>query len=202
MVDARFFLRFAFGLLAYLALFLALLMLLPIAPTAAAAPLPPNSLLSLLIAHGHLGVIVVGNGLIQASAGSFTGRKDAQPRSPTAQRAWQQLLSGIGSLTVAWMFLYMTLWNTWSDSLPLLGGWLHGPRGLAIADAWNTLASLSFFYLYLVLDQPSVRSEDDAERGAGFRRAPSPCSRSSDASAGSGSSGSGPSPGRCSGRCR
>lgn len=152
------------------ALFAVLLAFLPVAPTLAPAPEPEPSRLRAAVALVHVLVIAAGTLLVVGQAG-FLGsvREDDLPRSPVARRAWAQTMLGVGLLGAAWTQLYTWLFSLWSGA-DFLGAWVHGPKGLALADAWNTLGSFAFLFLYLVLDLPSVRSDEDAGRAREFQR--------------------------------
>lgn len=150
--------------------YVALLVLLPGADGMRVSEPPRATPLLRLVAFAHVVVVSAGYLLLLVEGGFVGTRTEGMPRGPLARRAFRQVLFGLALLSVAWGQLYLWLFSIWSDA-GALGAWARGPKGLALADAWNTLASFAFFYLYLVLDLPSVRSAEDAERAAPFRRA-------------------------------
>lgn len=91
------------------------------------------------------------------------------PRSPIAREVWKQLLRGMTWLCLSWLALYAWLAAAWSG-VDLFGAWVRGPKGLAVADLLNTGGTLAFFYLYLVLDKPSVPIAGDPQRHRDFKR--------------------------------
>jgi len=151
-------------------LYAGLLVLLPVSGRTPVAEAPAATPLLELVALAHVLVVTVGYLAILVTGGFIgAGREDLLPRGPIARRAFSQVLLGLGLLAGAWCQLYVWLFTIWAGS-DVLGAWARGPKGLALADGWNTLASFAFFYLYLVLDLPSVRSAEDEQRGAPFRR--------------------------------
>jgi hypothetical protein len=150
--------------------YLALLFFLPVAEAVRGSAPPHATPLLRFVAFAHVLVVSAGY-LLLLVEGGFAGaaRAERLPRGPLARRAYAQVLFGLGLLAAAWGQLYLWLFSIWSEA-GVLGAWAAGPKGLALADAWNTLASFAFFYLYLVLDLPSVRSEEDAGRATPFRR--------------------------------
>lgn len=151
------------------ALLAALLAFLPVSPTLPPTPEPAPSPLRAAVALVHVLVIAAGTLLVVGQAGFLgSAREDDLPRSPVARRVWAQTMLGIGLLGAAWTQLYTWLFSLWSGA-DFLGAWVHGPKGLALADAWNTLGSFAFLFLYLVLDLPSVRSDEDAGRAREFQ---------------------------------
>lgn len=95
------------------------------------------------------------------------------PAEPVARRVWRQYQRGLNALCLAWWGLYVWLAVTWGRAV--FGGasgsaWLDGPRALAVGEVLNTLASLAFLYLFLVLDHPSVPVAGEEGRDEGFKR--------------------------------
>ncbi len=143
-------------------LFAGLLVFLPVRRTAI-LDLEPASGLRLTIASLHLPLLLAFLGFLVRSS----QRASSVPRSPVARAAWGQLMWGLFLLAASWLCLYGWMVALWSGAP---GGEWAGARGLALADLLNTLGSVAFFYLYLVLDKPSVPAHEDPGRDVEFRR--------------------------------
>jgi hypothetical protein len=147
--------------------FVPLLALLPVRDGTLILP-PTPSPLRFAIALAHVPLMAAFLFLRQSGIGMVRG-EECLPRSPLARRAFVQVLDGTTWLVASWMALYAWLAYLWSGST-VLGAWTHGPKGLVLADAFNTAGSAAFFYLYLVLDKPSVSDADQPARDGEFRR--------------------------------
>ena len=96
-------------------------------------------------------------------------RAPSEPEGLVARRAWHQFRRGWSCLWFAWMALYVWMAAYWG-----LGG--DGEQGFwarwgpPVADLFNVLSSFVFFYLFLVLDRPSVKAEGLPQRDRAFRR--------------------------------
>lgn len=123
--------------------------------------LPGDDVLSFWLALAHL--LVVGVVLVMI----LSAAPVASPKVPVARGAWRQFKLGWTWLWVGWIALY---------------GWLAVKFGVTgagetwerfascVADVLNIASSFVFFYLFLVLDKPSVRALGDPERDRDFRR--------------------------------
>ena len=99
----------------------------------------------------------------------LSSRAPSEPEGLVARRAWHQFRRGWSCLWFAWMALYVWMAAYWG-----LGG--DGEQGFwarwgpPVADLFNVLSSFVFFYLFLVLDRPSVKAEGLPQRDRAFRR--------------------------------
>jgi len=99
----------------------------------------------------------------------LSSRAPRAPEGLVAQRAWSQFRAGWSLLWFAWMALYVWMTAYWglrgeTDT----GFWSRW--GPPVADLFNVLSSFVFFYLFLVLDRPSVKAEGLPQRDRAFRR--------------------------------
>ena len=83
-----------------------------------------------------------------------------------ASRSFRQLLLGWRSLWVTWILFYGCLAAQWfhliNDVLsPIVG---------QLAEALNLINGFFFYYLFFVLDQPSVATKTEPDRAKSFRR--------------------------------
>jgi hypothetical protein len=96
-------------------------------------------------------------------------KRAASPMSPAGQ-AHNQFLRGWTSIWIVWLVLYSWLavcWGIAHQRVPLEP--LDSRLVWAIADVLNMASAVAFFYVFLVLDQPSVPTAADADRDRGFR---------------------------------
>lgn len=83
-----------------------------------------------------------------------------------ARRSFSQLIRGWRLLWLAWILLYAWLAANW---LGLLAG-MNEKAVRYIADAFNMLNGFWFFYLFFVLDLPSVTDSSKPDRTKSFHR--------------------------------
>jgi len=81
----------------------------------------------------------------------------AWSKDPIAKKTLKQFIRGWAAVWVAWLALYSWLlialhFEVRADTLD------------AVADVLNALTALAFYYLFLVLDKPSVETEDKPDR--------------------------------------
>jgi len=99
----------------------------------------------------------------------LSGREPGTPTGLVAQRAWSQFRRGWLLLWLAWLALYLWMSAYWgrkaSDAAGFWNDW-----GAPVADLLNVASSAVFFYLFLVLDRPSVKADGLPERDRAFRR--------------------------------
>ena len=95
----------------------------------------------------------------------------AAPREPfglVPRNAWRQLRRGWTLLWCSWLALYVWLGAYWGLERGASAFWDR--LGPPIADLLNIASSAVFFYLFLVLDRPSVKADGLPERDRTFRR--------------------------------
>lgn len=90
----------------------------------------------------------------------------ASPKVPVARRAWRQFKRGWTWLWAGWLALYGWL----AVKFGVDGGATWDMTASCVADVLNIASSFVFFYLFLVLDKPSVRVVGLPERDREFRR--------------------------------
>ncbi len=93
-------------------------------------------------------------------------RPGSPPITRVGHEAWGPFLRGWTGLWMAWLFLYVWLTLAWCGLFQIgtTATWIA-------ADLLNLCGGFAFFYLFLVLDKPSVPAQGQPERDRGFRRA-------------------------------
>ena len=121
--------------------------------------------LRLHVAVAHVAVIAVMLVLVAS------GARPREPQGPVARQAWRQFRRGWVVLWCAWLALYAWLGLVWSAAPAAASdGSLLAALGEPIADLLNVASAAVFFYLFLVLDRPSVKADGIPDRDRTFRR--------------------------------
>ncbi len=95
------------------------------------------------------------------------------PAHPIARVAWGQYQAGLDALVLHWVLLYAVLVVAWSqpagavpfESTP------GGRAAMAAVEVLNAAGGLIYFYLFFVLDRPTVRRDRAPEEGDRFHQA-------------------------------
>ena len=95
----------------------------------------------------------------------LAGAPPQEPAGTVARNAWRQFRRGWLVLWASWFVLYAWLAVYWARE----GGATWRAWGSAAADVLNLVTSAVFFYLFLVLDKPSVKAVGEPERDGAFR---------------------------------
>jgi len=98
----------------------------------------------------------------------FTNARPSEPDGPIARQAWRQFRRGWSLLWCSWLALYSWLGLYWSMESVGVSAWSRW--GPPVADLLNVVSAAAFFYLFLVLDRPSVKADGVPERDRTFRR--------------------------------
>ncbi|MFT5476747.1 MAG: hypothetical protein ACI8Y8_002087, partial [Planctomycetota bacterium] len=98
----------------------------------------------------------------------FTNARPQEPQGPVARQAWRQFRRGWTLLWCSWLALYSWLGLYWSMESAGVATWSRW--GPPVADLLNVVTAAAFFYLFLVLDRPSVKADGLPERDRTFRR--------------------------------
>lgn len=98
----------------------------------------------------------------------FTNARPREPHGLVAQQAWRQFRRGWAMLWGSWLALYTWLTLFWSQDHGQASLW--SSLGPPVADLLNVVSSAVFFYLFLVLDRPSVKADGLPDRDRTFRR--------------------------------
>lgn len=118
--------------------------------------------LRLHVAGAHVIVMAVLLILVATSA------RPCEPEGPVARQAWRQFRRGWTLLWGSWLALYSWLGLYWT--LEWNGAEVWSRWGPPVADLLNVASAAVFFYLFLVLDRPSVKADGVPERDHTFRR--------------------------------
>lgn len=103
----------------------------------------------------------------------FTLRFDSpheRPRADAARESWRQYHGGIDALILHWVALYAVLVYAWSQP----SGFEESPAGrvaMAAVELLNAAGGLIYFFLFFVLDRPTVATSGEPARDAHFKEA-------------------------------
>lgn len=85
-----------------------------------------------------------------------------------ARKSFRQLIKGWEYVGLTWLLLYAFVSCVWIfDEILVIPRSIFG----VVADLFNLLNSFAFFYIFLVMDMPSVPSKDNPQRDHPFKKA-------------------------------
>ncbi len=122
----------------------------------------------LWIGWAHVAVLG-GAFLVRRFALRFEGPHEL-PRAAAARESWRQYHGGIDALILHWVVLYAVLVYAWSQP----AGFEASPAGrmaMASVELLNAAGGLIYFFLFFVLDRPTVATSGDPSRDAHFKEA-------------------------------
>jgi len=121
-----------------------------------------------LIAWGHV-IVLSGVLIVRRFAARFEAPHQ-QPQASVARSAWRQYGAGIDALCLHWVVLYGLLLFAWTRGEGF-GASAGGRATMVAVELVNAVGGLIYFFLFFVLDRPTVATDDEPRRDAHFREA-------------------------------
>ncbi len=94
----------------------------------------------------------------------------SEPESTVAKTAWRQYGAGIDALCVHWILLYGLLAFAWDQGAAFEES-TAGRITMVAIELMNAMGGLIYFFLFFVLDRPTVSTDREPGRDAHFREA-------------------------------
>lgn len=127
---------------------------------------PTDARVGIALAH----VITLSLVLILRRVLRRTSPTHSEPSAEIARLAWSQYRAGIDALCAHWVVLYALLLFAWTRE-PAFAHTTPGRITTVAIELVNSLGGLIYFFLFFVLDRPTVATSHEPGRDAHFREA-------------------------------